>query len=129
MTEETKVFSDAQSAEAVNAAAIHAEAVEKARSAQIGDAVSHGLETFFQRSVSEGRFIPLTKNRMADRERFQFICDEIAETKIDVAGIKGYQIEMSKLQANMSNDLYWIKWLGGGFVAAAGMLAMKALGV
>lgn len=30
---------------------------------------------------------------------------------------------------SIKNDLRWMKYLGGGFVAAAGILALKSLGV
>lgn len=41
-------------------------------------------------------------------QRIPFICEDIRTIK---------------------NDLRWMKWLGGGFVTAAGMLALKALGI
>ena len=30
---------------------------------------------------------------------------------------------------SIKSDLKWMKWIGGGFVTAAGMLALKALGL
>ncbi len=137
-------------AEVAQTAAVHAETVEKSRAVQLDDAVLKGLETFFNRAVEDGRFIPMSHNRMADKERFQFICDEIAETrqlqehiaaKQKLAGEAIVQIQNTldgwekksrdgtEKFNQLINDMKWAKWLGGGFVVAAGMLAMKALGV
>ncbi len=82
---ETKALSVAQSAEAVQATAVAAEAVEKARAAQMADVVDERLEAFFKRGIEGERFIPLKSGMMADKERFQFICDKIAKMadKID----------------------------------------------
>ena len=41
-------------------------------------------------------------------KRIPFICNDIKDIR---------------------NDMRWMKYLGGGFVAAAGLLALKALGI
>lgn len=96
-----------KSVEAVDAAAAAQEAVEKARAAQIENALESAMEKFFSRGLGEKRFI--------DVGRIPFICD-------DIRGIRG-TID------SLKSDLWWIKYLGGGFVVAAGLLALKSLGI
>lgn len=69
MSEESKVLSIAQSAEAVQATAVAAEAVEKARIAQLDDRISKGLEEFFNRGVERKQFVQ-TRN-------LPMICDDL----------------------------------------------------
>lgn len=94
------------SAEAVQATAVAQEAIEKARTSQLNAAISRGLEEYFE-SRSSKRFI--------DINRIPFICD-------DIKGIH------EKINA-MGSDLQWMKWIGMGFVSAAGLLALKTLGI
>lgn len=76
-----ELLAESHSMEAINAAKNAQEAIEKARSMQTTAAVEASLENFFQRNIESGRFIPLRANRMADVERFQFICDQIDAIK------------------------------------------------
>lgn len=69
MSGENKMMAEAQSAEAVNATAVAAEAVEKARAAQMTDVVESAIAKFFDRGVQEKKFI--------DVGRIPFICDDI----------------------------------------------------
>jgi len=62
-------LAESNSAEAVNAAAVHAEAIEKARVSQIEAAVSSAIAQFFDRGVQEKRYI--------DVGRIPFICDDL----------------------------------------------------
>jgi hypothetical protein len=64
------IKSEAASAEAVNAAANAAEAVERSREAQIMTAVDKSIAKFFDRGVHEKKFI--------DVGRIPFICDDIS---------------------------------------------------
>lgn len=68
MTEEAKALADAQSAEAVQAASVHAEAIEKARAAQsvLADErtarlFKEALEDVFSASAQSGRFIDISR--------------------------------------------------------------------
>lgn len=47
--------------------------------------------------------------------RIPFICDDI--------------VQMHKGIDRISSDLAWMKWIGSGFVVAAGMLALKSIGL
>lgn len=62
-------LSESHSAEAVNATAVAQEAIEKARQAQLNDAISQGLDSFFNHGITEKKFI--------DIGRIPFICDDI----------------------------------------------------
>lgn len=64
-----KQLSDSQSAEVAQSAAVHAEAVEKARAAQMESAFENAMEKFFNRGLGNERFI--------DISRIPFICDDI----------------------------------------------------
>ncbi len=35
----------------------------------------------------------------------------------------------AEFQVDMKADMRWIKWIGSGFVGAAGLLALKSLGL
>jgi len=101
----------AKTAEAQEAVEVSREAQIKAAAAsavslqaqQIEDAVVKALG----RGAAEGRYV--------DTGRIPFICDDI----------KGIHNTLNDL----GGDLKWIKWIGGGFVSAAGLLALKALGI
>src|SRR4051794_8123017 len=69
MSDDTKVLAESQNAEAVNAAAIAAEANQKANAAQIEAALEGAMAKFFSRGVEEKRFI--------DVGRIPFICDDL----------------------------------------------------
>lgn len=58
-----------ESNDAIEAAKNHAEAIERARSAQVSIAVREGLNEFFDRGVESGKYI--------DIGRIPFICDDI----------------------------------------------------
>lgn len=96
-----------KSAEAVDATAAAQKAVEDARAAQIEGALESAMEKFFSRGIGEKRFV--------DVGRIPFICDDI----------RGIRATIESLQS----DLRWMKWLGSGFVVAAGLLALKSLGL
>lgn len=55
-------------------------------------------------------------------KRIPFICEDIKQIKEDNA-------EQMNTTNDIANDLRWVKYIGGGFVAAAGLLALKSLGV
>ncbi len=129
MPTEQQALVESHSAEAINAAAVAQEANEKSRGVQISSIVRDELQTFFQRGLESGRFIPLKDGKMADVSRFDFICD-------DIAGLHATQNDMGKdvkeLKDNtnsIKNDMWWFKLLGGGFLTLAGLLAAKQLGV
>lgn len=66
---DSEIIAESKSSEAINAAAVHAEAIEKSREAQIKSAVASELESYFESRTAKGRFI--------DINRIPFICDDI----------------------------------------------------
>jgi hypothetical protein len=116
MTDEVQALVESHNEEAAHASAIAKEAGMKAISANMLAA----LQEYFE-SRSSGRFI--------DINRIPFICDDIKGIHQTQNIILENQALTQKAQEKTQNDLYWIKWIGSGFVMAAGMLAMKALGV
>ncbi len=94
------------SQDAIHSAKNAQQAIELARAAQLQEAVESGIENFFETRKSD-RFI--------DINRIPFICDDM----------KGMHSAMNDL----ATDLRWMKWIGSGFVAAAGLLALKSLGL
>src|ERR1700689_2976613 len=69
MSDDTKILAESQSAEAINAATVAAEAIEKARAAQISAAVESAIASFFNRGVQEKKVIVVG--------RIPFICDDL----------------------------------------------------
>lgn len=61
----------------------------------------------FRRVLSEGEAGQGEERRVILIKRIPIICNDVMSIK---------------------NDLRWMKWIGSGFVGAAGILAMKALG-
>lgn len=54
--------------------------------------------------------------------RIPVICNDIRDLKIAVAN-------MEKMTIKQTGDIKWLKWLGGAFASAAGLLALKAIGI
>lgn len=105
--DDMKTKAEVKSDVAVEATTAAQQAVEEARVAQMKEGFQNALETFFSRGVDEKRFI--------DVGRIPFICDDL----------RGIHATLE----SMRNDMKWAKYIGGGFVIAAGMLALKALGI
>lgn len=106
MSDENTILAESQSAEAVNAAAVHAEAVEKSRKAQLDSAiVSHREETLslfkgaLRDILSEGN----EGTKMLLIQKIPLLC-------ADIITIRG--------------DITWIKWINGigvSLLAAIGL--------
>jgi hypothetical protein len=116
MSEDPKILAESHAAEAVQAISVAAEATEKAPLSQmeaiaeksderIAALVSSSISEFFNRGISEKRFI--------DIGRIPFICD-------DIRGIHG-QI------AEQGNDIRWIKWLVMGMAGGIGVVAITLI--
>lgn len=84
----------------VEAATIHAEAVESARVTQMENTFDASLEKFFNKRTAEGRFI--------DIGRIPFICDDVANIRVSL-----------NVQ---SNDLKWLRWFVMGIAGGIGAL-------
>lgn len=68
-------------------------------------------------------------NTTLDVSKIPLICNKVVQIQSDIAQMRTDQIiNMSKWE-KISSDLAWMKWLGSGFVVAAGMLALKSLGL
>lgn len=114
-------LSESHVEEAAHTAAIAVEAMVKSRRADIDDSVARGLETFFNRNIESGRFIPMKDNRMGDVERFQFICDQID-------GIHTAQMTMTNSIIAIQTNQKWILWLVmGGVTGVAGLAVLLLL--
>lgn len=111
--DETQALAESHNAEATNAVAIAEQAKQKASEAQMSDTINKALETFFETRKSD-RFI--------DINRIPFICDDIRQIK------KDNSTQTDKVN-DIGRDLRWMKYIGGGFVTAAGLLALKSLGL
>lgn len=69
MSEDAKALAEAQSAEVINVATVHAEAIEKARHAQTKAATLEALQEIFKMGEDSKRFV--------DVSRIPFICKNI----------------------------------------------------
>lgn len=86
-------------AEAARATAIAHELTSDARESQMHESLVNALREVLIDDTAEGPLLI---------KRIPFICSDIKDIK---------------------NDLKWMKYLGGGFLIAAGGLALKALGL
>jgi len=93
---------ESNNADAAHTAAKAKEADNKAVASNMREV----LEDYFE-SRKSGRFI--------DIERIPFICDDIAGIKTNLNEIKG--------------NMKWMTYIGMAFCTAAGLLALKSLGV
>ncbi len=113
MADELQVLSDSHSAEAAQAAAVHQEAIEKARQAQMMSV----LEEFFQRGVEDKKFI--------DINRIPFICDDIRGIHSALKEINQNMDKMQPiLQATAGGKLLYRTFLAMGSIAM-GWIALK----
>lgn len=55
-------------------------------------------------------------------ENLQSMKESLVEQKQSLA-------EQKSMMQKQASDMVWMKWLGGGFVGAAGLLALKSLGL
>lgn len=90
---------DSKVAESAQAAAVAKEAEHNAISEMVHSALVEGLRKVL---VDDEDNSPILV-----KSKIKRICDDVQSIK---------------------TDLWWIKWIGSGFVVAAGMLALKALG-
>lgn len=116
-------------AESLQATSVAHEANMKAREAQLDTAIAAGLEKFFRRGVKDGRFLPLKDQKIADTERFDFICDDIAgihqELKsLNDHGVKREDFLLLQQRADLTNK---IVFAAVGFILLAFMGAIAAL--
>lgn len=94
--------SDAYSQEAIRAATVAQEAIEKARQSQLNESIAEGLDKYFNRGVQEKKFV--------DVNRIPFICDDI----------RGIHAKMD----SMGNDFVLIKRLVIGIVSGIGTIVI-----
>ena len=73
---------------------------------QLKKEIRQAVEDAFSASVSDKRYI--------DVSRIPLICQSV--------------VEIHSSLNKINSDMWWIKYLGAGFLAAAGLLALKALG-
>lgn len=105
------------SVEAIHKAKNAAQAIETAREAQ-----QHELAQKTKEALLEGLREVFGKGDggQADSmivrwQRIPFLCTSVEEMHVAINDIKA--------------DLRWVKWIGSGFVTAAGLLALKSLGL
>ena len=85
----------------------------KAEEDRLVEVVNKAVINALQRGAADNKYI--------DVGRIPFICDDIRGIHILMEG-REKQID------RIISDLWWMKYLGAGFLAAAGLLALKALG-
>lgn len=109
MSDDPQTHSDAQSVAVIDAATIHATAIEESRKAQLDAVVeAHKNETkeMFVRAMRE----VLTQG---DEGTKSLLIQKIPLLCADIMKMKG--------------DLFWIKWLLMGMVAGVGLLTVSLL--
>lgn len=72
------------------------------------------LEEAVLRALGRGQ----EQGKFVDIGRIPFICDDI----------RGIHEKLMSID-DIKRDLNWMKYLGGGFLIAAGLLALKSLGL
>lgn len=102
MTDAQDALAEAQSAEVINAASVHAETVEKARSAQFDASLERGLENFFNRGTERKQFIE-TRN-------LPMICDDLRGVHHELREIKENSVTKTdfallKQQSDLTNKI------------------------
>lgn len=112
--DETRTTAEEASDEAVHKAKNAAQAVEAARQAQQEELLGK-QKTMMEEAVINALGRGSVDKKFVDVGRIPFICD-------DIRGIHD-------LIGDLKSDLRWIKWIGSGFVTAAGLLALKSLGI
>lgn len=100
-----------KSAEVVNAAAVHAEAIEKARLAQMKTVFDASIEDFFDRGVIKKRFI--------DTDRIPFICDDLRNIHLFLKSIDEHSVT--------KEDFLLVRNIVFGFIAIIVLAFMGAL--
>jgi hypothetical protein len=78
--------------------------------------IQTGLEEFFQRGIDGKRFMPLSERKMADSDRFGFICDDITDLKSDITSIHG-TLETWDKDRVTKEDFQLIRNIVFGFIA------------
>jgi hypothetical protein len=127
MSEDAQILAESHTAESANAAAIAKEAELKAQAAQMAVLIQNGLEEFFQRGIDGKRFIPLNDRKMADAERFGFICDDITELKSDVSSIHN-TLETWDENRVTKEDFQLVRNIVFGFIAVILLGVIGVLG-
>jgi hypothetical protein len=112
MSEEKQVLADSQTAEAINAATVAAEAAQKAQAAQMEAAFESAMTRFFNRGVSDKKFI--------DISRVPFLCDA-------VKNIDKTLIDLNEAQAEQSRDALWTKRIMIGVATFSGIVGLPLL--
>lgn len=117
---ENKVDAAAQAAAEAN------KATSEARAAMFKDFKEELIGTVSKEMKEAFAFAFTTpdglQRKFVDMTQLNRVCDDIEGMHTSLSTLKDNQ-------KDIKNDLSWIKYIGGGFVIAAGLLALKSLGV
>jgi hypothetical protein len=119
MAEDPSILAESLSAEAANSAAIHAEAIEKARAAQMHSVVTNALKEVLSDETGSPLLI----------KRIPFICNDIRDIKKSQTDQGSDMNQIKKSQENQANNITWIMRIGSAICLGIGLLALKSLGV
>lgn len=114
-------LTEANIAEAANAAAVAKEADHKAFQSMTYETLVQALNEVLVAGEKDN--LPLLLRRVP------FLCTSVVRIDAAQATILDTQEKMKQNQQDIKNDIKWLKWIGTGFVGAAGLLALKSLGL